>query len=107
MTETAEYDDRTREFSASGFIPLEDGVNDETVRTAYSLNNPNKIVHRHFSRRCPKETCERMDDTNTRSLMQINSCGRVARLLAKKSSPNNLTLREDDTVTTFRDDPAV
>lgn len=38
-----------------------DGVNDETVRTITALKDPNKVVHRHDSRRSPMETCERMD----------------------------------------------
>lgn len=61
VTETGEYDDATNEFRTTCFIPLEDGVNDETVRTITSLKEPNKILYRHYSRRSPKDTSERMD----------------------------------------------
>jgi len=61
VTETGEYDDATREFKTRGFIPLEDGVNDETVRAITSLHDPNKIVYTHYSMRSPAETCQRID----------------------------------------------
>ena len=61
VTETGEYDEGTQEFRTRGFIPLEDGVNDETVRSTTSLNDPNKIVYTHYSMRSPAETCQRID----------------------------------------------
>jgi hypothetical protein len=61
VTETGEFDDQTQEFRTTGYIPLEDGVNNETVRTVTSLRDLNRIVHRHYSMRSPKETRQRMD----------------------------------------------
>src|SRR5260370_5442805 len=61
VTETGEYDDDAREYRTRAFIPLEDGVNDETVRTITSLKDPNEIVHTHYSKRSTAQTCERMD----------------------------------------------
>jgi hypothetical protein len=60
VTETGAYDSATREFRTQAFIPLEDGVHDENVRTITSLKDPEKIVHTHFSKRS-NETCERVD----------------------------------------------
>ncbi len=42
-------------------FPLEDGVNDETVRAIFSLKDPNKIVYTHYSMRSPKEMSQRVD----------------------------------------------
>jgi hypothetical protein len=50
VTETGEYDDATQEFRTKAFIPLEDGVHDENVRTTTSLKDPDKIVYKHYSR---------------------------------------------------------
>ncbi|HEY6931267.1 MAG TPA: DUF1579 family protein [Thermoanaerobaculia bacterium] len=61
VTETGLFDDAAREFRTKAFIPLEDGVNDEAVRAITTFKDPNRIVHRHYSRRSPKETCEHMD----------------------------------------------
>jgi hypothetical protein len=61
VTETGEYDEATQEFRTRGFIPLEDGVNDETVRSITSLKDPNKIVYTHYSMRSPAKTCQRID----------------------------------------------
>lgn len=61
VTETGLFDDAAREFRTKAFIPLEDGVNDETVRTITTFKDPTRVVHRHYSRRSPKETCEHMD----------------------------------------------
>ena len=60
VTETGAYDSATSEFRTRAFIPLEDGVHDENVRTITSLKDPEKIVHTHFSKRS-NETCERVD----------------------------------------------
>jgi len=62
VTETGEYDPTLQEFRTRGFIPLEDGVNDEVVRTITSLKDPNRILYKHYSRRSPAETCERVDE---------------------------------------------
>lgn len=61
VTETGVFDEAAREFRTRAFIPLEDGVNDETVRTITNLKDPSRIVHQHYSRRSPRETCEHMD----------------------------------------------
>jgi len=61
VTETGEYDDTTREFRTRGYIPLEDGINDETVRAIFSLKDHDKIVYTHYTMRAPAETCERVD----------------------------------------------
>jgi hypothetical protein len=61
VTEAGEYDAATREFRTRGYIPLEDGINDETVNSVTSLKDPNRIVHRHYTMRSPAETCQRMD----------------------------------------------
>jgi hypothetical protein len=60
VTETGVYDDQAREFRTTAFIPLEDGIHDENVRTIISLKDPNKIVYTHYSR-YNNETIERMD----------------------------------------------
>ena len=61
VTETGQYDDVTREFRTRGYIPLEDGINDETVRAIFGLKDQNKIVYTHYSMRAPAETCQRVD----------------------------------------------
>lgn len=61
VTETGEFNGAANEYRTRGFIPLEDGVNDETVRTTTSLKDPDKVLYKHYSRRSPKDTCERMD----------------------------------------------
>jgi hypothetical protein len=61
VTETGEFDDATQEFRTRGFIPLEDGVNDEMVRATTSLKDPSRIVYKHYSIRSPKETAQRLD----------------------------------------------
>jgi hypothetical protein len=61
VTETGEYDDPVSELRTRGYIPLEDGVNDETVRAIFSLKDPNTIVYTHYSMRSPRETCQRVD----------------------------------------------
>jgi hypothetical protein len=51
VTETEEYDDDgAQEFRTRAFIPLEDGVHDESVRTITSLKDPDRVVYRHYSR---------------------------------------------------------
>jgi hypothetical protein len=60
VTETGVYDDATRQLRSKAFIPLEDGVHDENVRTIEDLSNPNKIVHTHYSQKSnePKENLQ-------------------------------------------------
>jgi hypothetical protein len=60
VTETGEFDDRTREFRTTAFIPREDGVHDENVRTVMSLRTPDRVVYQHYSR-YSHEASERMD----------------------------------------------
>lgn len=50
VTETGQYDDDTHQFRTKAFIPREDGVRDENVRTVTDLNDPKKIVYTHYSR---------------------------------------------------------
>lgn len=61
VSEAGEFDAAKQEFRTRGFIPLEDGVNDETVNSVISLKDPNRIVYRHYTMRSPAETCQRMD----------------------------------------------
>jgi hypothetical protein len=60
VTETGAYDAATQEFRTKAFIPLEDGVHDENVRTITNLKDPNKIVYTHYSR-YSNQAMERMD----------------------------------------------
>ena len=60
VTETGEYDDKSKEFRTTAFIPLEDGVHDENVRTITRLSDRNKIVYEHYSR-YSNESAERMN----------------------------------------------
>lgn len=60
VTETGVYDDKAKEFRTEGFIPLEDGVHDENVRTVTKIGDNNKIIHEHYSRYSNQET-ERLD----------------------------------------------
>jgi hypothetical protein len=57
VTETGIYDEKARQFITKAFIPLEDGVHDENVRTINDLSNPNKIIFTHYSQKSnePKE----------------------------------------------------
>jgi hypothetical protein len=50
VTETGEYDPKTKEFRTTAFIPLEDGVRDENVSTITKISDRNKIVYEHYSR---------------------------------------------------------
>ena len=60
VTETGEYDETTHKFTTKAFIPLEDGVRDENVRTVTDMSDPNRLVYTHFSR-YNDESTERMD----------------------------------------------
>jgi Protein of unknown function (DUF1579) len=59
VTETGVYDEKTKQFRTQAFVPLEDGVRDENVRSIYDLIDPNKIVETHYSR-YSNEPVERM-----------------------------------------------
>jgi hypothetical protein len=59
VTETGVYDEKTKQFRTQAFIPLEDGVHDENVRSINDLSDPNKIVQTHYSR-YSDEAVERM-----------------------------------------------
>lgn len=48
--ETGAFDDRRQEFRTSAFIPREDGIHDEHVRTVLSLKGPSQMVYTHYSR---------------------------------------------------------
>ncbi len=60
VTETGDYDAASQEFRTTAFIPLEDGVRDENVRTITRLKDPNKIVYTHYSR-YSDQAAERMN----------------------------------------------
>ena len=60
VSETGTFDAASKQFRTTAFIPREDGVHDENVRTISDLKNPNKIVYTHYSR-YNNETAERMD----------------------------------------------
>lgn len=50
VTETGEYDPKTKEYRTTAFIPLEDGVRDENVTTITKLDDRTRIVYEHYSR---------------------------------------------------------
>jgi uncharacterized protein DUF1579 len=60
VTETGNFDDSTREFRTQAFIPKEDGIHDEKVRTITTIMDPERMVHTHYSR-YDNETVERRD----------------------------------------------
>ncbi len=60
VTETGEYDDKSKEFRTTAFIPLEDGTHDENVRTITKLGKPGEIEYLHYSR-YNNESSEVMD----------------------------------------------
>lgn len=60
VTETGEYDNKTKEYRTVAFIPLEDGAHDENVRTITELSDRNNIVYKHYSR-YSNESSERMN----------------------------------------------
>jgi Protein of unknown function (DUF1579) len=64
VMETGEYDPKAKEFRTTCFIPLEDGVRDETVMTITKLGDHTKIVYDHYSR-YSDEKAARMDEVIT------------------------------------------
>jgi hypothetical protein len=60
VSESGEYDEKTREYRTTAFIPLEDGTHDENVRTVTKLETANKIEYIHYSR-YSNETEERLN----------------------------------------------
>jgi hypothetical protein len=50
VREAGEYDERTKEYRTTAFIPLEDGTRDENVRTITKLGSSNRIEYEHYSR---------------------------------------------------------
>lgn len=60
VTANGDYDAATHKLKEKAFIPLEDGVRDENVRTIIDLSDPNKIVYTHYSK-FNDEPTERMD----------------------------------------------
>ena len=61
VTLTGNFDDSTQEFKTRGYIPEEDGVNDETVAETFNLKDHKRIVYKHYSMRSPQETAQRLD----------------------------------------------
>jgi hypothetical protein len=61
VTLTGNFDDSTQQLRTRGYIPNEDGVNDETIAETFDLNNPKRIVYKHYSMRSPQETAQRLD----------------------------------------------
>ncbi len=62
VTETGSFDDSTQQFRTRGYIPDEDGVNDETVAELFDLKDAKRIVYKHYSMRSPRETAQRLDE---------------------------------------------
>lgn len=60
VTETGMYDAASHQFRTSAFVPREDGVHDEHVRTITDFSNPDRIVYTHYSRYSNEKT-ERKD----------------------------------------------
>lgn len=60
VSETGRYDDKAKEFTTEGFIPLEGGVHDENVRTVTKIGDSNRIIQEHYSR-YSNETTPRLD----------------------------------------------
>ena len=50
VMETGEYDDKSKEFRTVAFIPLEDGVHDENVRTITRFAETRHMQYLHYSR---------------------------------------------------------
>jgi hypothetical protein len=59
---TGDFDDGTQQFRTRGYIPDEDGVNDETVAETFDLTDRQKILYKHYSMRSPRETAQRLDE---------------------------------------------
>lgn len=60
VTESGEYDEKTKEYRTTAFIPLEDGARDENVRTVTKLGTGNRIEYVHYSR-YSNESAERLN----------------------------------------------
>jgi Protein of unknown function (DUF1579) len=60
VTANGDYDPGRRQLREKAFIPKEDGVRDENVRTIIDLSDPNNIVYTHYSK-FSDEPAERMD----------------------------------------------
>jgi hypothetical protein len=58
---TGNFDDSTQQLRTRGYIPDEDGVNNETVAETFELKDPKRIVYKHYSMRSPQETAQRLD----------------------------------------------
>ncbi|HEX7915335.1 hypothetical protein [Rudaea sp.] len=50
VTETGEFDDAAHEYRTTAFIPREDGVRDESVRTTTKFRNDGTVEYWHWSR---------------------------------------------------------
>jgi Protein of unknown function (DUF1579) len=61
VTLTGDFDESTQELKTRGYIPDEDGVNDETVAETFNLKDHKRIVYKHYSMRSPQETAQRLD----------------------------------------------
>ena len=61
VTTTGNFDDSSQELRTKGYIPDEDGVNDETVAEVFDLKDHKRIVYKHYSMRSPQETAQRLD----------------------------------------------
>jgi Protein of unknown function (DUF1579) len=61
VTLAGNFDDSTQELKTKGYIPDEDGVNDETVAETFNLKDHKRIVYKHYSMRSPQETAQRLD----------------------------------------------
>ena len=62
VTLTGNFDDATQQFRTGGYIPEEDGVNDETVAETFDLKDHKRIIYKHYSMRSPRENAQRLDE---------------------------------------------
>ena len=62
VTETGNFDDATQQFRTRGYVPDEDGVNDETVAETFDLRDHKRIIYKHYSMRSPRESAQRLDE---------------------------------------------
>jgi len=60
VVEEGVFDDAARELRTTAFIPLEDDVHDENVRTILRFTDPDHATYLHYSR-YSHEKSERLD----------------------------------------------
>lgn len=60
VSESGEFDEATKEFRTTAFIPREDGTRDENVHTVTKLGKAGELIYQHYSR-YSDEQAERMN----------------------------------------------